>query len=170
MVPACADERYCSIEPARLGIVVTQNPRPARQARAVAEKPIVAPISGARTAVYDISAHAVYLPDGRRLEAHSGLGSSKDNPSDAHLRMRGPTPPNVYNLKLRERPFHGVRAIRLLPTDPSRMHGRAGILAHSYMLGSRGDSKGCVSIRDYPAFLYAYLRGLVTRIVVVGKG
>ena len=28
------------------------------------------------TAVYDISAHMVYLPDGTRLEAHSGLGSS----------------------------------------------------------------------------------------------
>src|SRR5262249_34896551 len=26
-----------------------------------------------RTAIYDISAHAVYMPDGRRLEAHSGV-------------------------------------------------------------------------------------------------
>ena len=30
------------------------------------------------TAVYDISAHTVYLPDGSQLEAHSGLGSKLD--------------------------------------------------------------------------------------------
>src|SRR6202034_1910617 len=28
-----------------------------------------------QTAVYDISGHTVYLPDGTQLEAHSGLGS-----------------------------------------------------------------------------------------------
>ena len=33
-----------------------------------------------QTAVYDISAHTVYLPDGTRLEAHSGLGSKIDDP------------------------------------------------------------------------------------------
>ncbi len=32
------------------------------------------------TAVYDISAHAVYLPNGLSLEAHSGMGSLKDDP------------------------------------------------------------------------------------------
>jgi hypothetical protein len=32
------------------------------------------------TAVYDISAHTVYLPDGKRLEAHSGLGDRIDDP------------------------------------------------------------------------------------------
>ena len=29
-----------------------------------------------RTAIYDITARTVYMPDGRRLEAHSGLGSA----------------------------------------------------------------------------------------------
>jgi len=32
-----------------------------------------------QTAVYDISAKMVYLPDGTRLEAHSGLGSKLDD-------------------------------------------------------------------------------------------
>jgi hypothetical protein len=32
------------------------------------------------TAVYDISTHTVYMPDGSRLEAHSGLGSWLDDP------------------------------------------------------------------------------------------
>ena len=36
-----------------------------------------------QTAVYDIAAHTVYLPDGTKLEAHSGLGSSLDDPRSA---------------------------------------------------------------------------------------
>ena len=38
------------------------------------------------TAVYDISAHTVYLPNGQRLEAHSGLGSMLDDPRSVELR------------------------------------------------------------------------------------
>jgi hypothetical protein len=47
------------------------------------------------------------------------------------------------------------------------MFGRDGMLAHSYMLGSNGQSNGCVSFSDYPAFLNAFLRGEVDRLVVV---
>jgi hypothetical protein len=32
------------------------------------------------TAVYDISSRAVYLPNGLILEAHSGMGSLRDDP------------------------------------------------------------------------------------------
>ena len=120
-----------------------------------------------RTAIYDITARVVYLPSGRRLEAHSGLGGYMDSPRYVHLRMRGATPPNVYHLTLRERLFHGVRAIRLNPVDGSKMYGRDGILAHSYMLGANGQSNGCVSFSNYPEFLNAYLRGEVTRLAVV---
>jgi Protein of unknown function (DUF2778) len=122
-----------------------------------------------RTAIYDITARTVYLPNGRRLEAHSGFGDLMDNPRHVHVRMQGATPPNVYNLTLRERLFHGVRAIRLNPVDDSRMYGRAGILAHPYMLGANGQSNGCVSLSDYPEFLNAFLRGEVTRLVVVER-
>ena len=124
---------------------------------------------GGRTAIYDIAAHVVYLPNGGRLEAHSGLGSIMDNPRHVHVRMRGATPPNVYNLSLRERLFHGVSAIRLTPVGSGKMYGRAGILAHSYMLGPNGQSNGCVSFRDYPEFLNAFLKGEVTRLVVVER-
>jgi hypothetical protein len=66
--------------------------------------------------------------------------------------------------------FHGVRAIRLNPVDENRMFGRDGMLAHSYMLrGSKGQSNGCVVFRDYPAFLHAFLRGEVDRLVVVER-
>lgn len=130
----------------------------------------VAPLEDdGRTAIYDITARTVYLPSGRRLEAHSGLGSYMDNPRHVHLRMRGATPPNIYKLTLRERLFHGVRAIRLNPIDGGRMYGRAGILAHSYMLGANGQSNGCVSFANYPEFLDAYLRGEITRIAVVER-
>ena len=39
------------------------------------------------TAVYDISAHMVYLPDGSKLEAHSGLGDKLDDPRSAPIRI-----------------------------------------------------------------------------------
>jgi Tlde1 domain len=129
--------------------------------------PLLGPGSG--TAIYDISARTVYLPDGTRLEAHSGLGSNMDDPRRVALRMRGPTPPNVYDLRLRESLFHGVRAIRLTPVDNGKMFGRDGMLAHSYMLGPNGQSNGCVSFKDYPAFLRAFLRGDVKRMVVVAR-
>lgn len=125
------------------------------------------PYHGTQTAVYDIEGRTVILPSGKRLEAHSGLGQYMDDPDNVHRRMKGATPPNTYNLVMREALFHGVRAIRLLPVDNSKMFGRDGILAHTYMLGPRGDSNGCVSIKDYDAFLQAFLRGEIKRIVVV---
>jgi hypothetical protein len=128
-----------------------------------------ADVDTSRTAIYDITSRTVYLPNGRRLEAHSGLGVHMDNPRSVHLRATGPTPPNVYELKLREQPFHGVRAIRLIPTDRSKMYGRDGILAHTYMLGPNGQSNGCVSFKDYAAFLDAFERGEINRLVVVER-
>ncbi len=49
------------------------------------------------------------------------------------------------------------------------MYGRAGILAHSYMLGPNGQSNGCVSFSNYPEFLNAFLKGEVTRLAVVER-
>jgi hypothetical protein len=49
------------------------------------------------------------------------------------------------------------------------MFGRDGMLAHSYMLGSSGQSNGCVVFRDYSAFLSAFQRGEVKRLVVVDR-
>jgi hypothetical protein len=121
----------------------------------------------AHTAVYDITSHVVYLPDGRTLEAHSGLGARIDDPRYVSLKGRGPTPPNIYHLALREHLFHGVRALRLVPVGDHDMYGRDGILAHSYMLGRSGQSNGCVAFSNYPAFLKAYLNGEVNRLVVV---
>ena len=119
------------------------------------------------TAVYDISAHAVYLPSGLRLEAHSGMGSLKDDPEHVSVPNLGATPPAVYELKPRERLFHGVPALRMTPAEGSTANGRSGLLAHSYMLGPDGDSNGCVSIRDYERFLKAFNDGEINRLVVV---
>lgn len=132
-------------------------------------KSIALPGPDSRTAVYDISARTVYLPNGEKLEAHSGLYDKLDDPRYVHVKMRGPTPPNVYDLTLREQLFHGVRAIRLNPVDESKMFGRDGMLAHTYMLGPNGQSNGCVSFRDYDRFLHAFLRGEVDRLVVVSR-
>jgi hypothetical protein len=121
------------------------------------------------TAVYDITAHKVYLPDGTALEAHSGLGALLDDPRHADVKMRGVTPPAVYDLQPREALFHGVEALRLIPEDEDKALGRDGLLAHSYMLGPNGDSNGCVSFRDYDAFLQAYKNHEITRLAVVER-
>jgi hypothetical protein len=139
-----------------------------RVATAEASKDSISPVNNdSRTAIYDIAARTVYLPNGRRLEAHSGLGSYMDDARYVNLKRQGPTPPNTYKLVMREEPFHGVRAIRLVPVGDGKMFGRDGLLAHSYMLGPNGQSNGCVSFSDYPAFLEAYLKGDVDRLVVV---
>jgi type VI secretion system (T6SS) effector TldE1-like protein len=123
-----------------------------------------------QTAVYDITARAVYLPDGTKLEAHSGLGSKLDDPRYVHVRMHGATPPHVYDLEPREALFHGVPALRLKPVGGEEaIFGRTGLLAHTYMLGPNGDSNGCVSFKDYYAFLNAYRNGGIKRLAVVAK-
>jgi hypothetical protein len=119
------------------------------------------------TAVYDISARTVYMPNGAKLEAHSGMGALMDDPKYVSERNVGPTPPNVYELKPRERPFHGVRALRMIPQDENATLGRAGLLTHSYLLGPNGDSNGCVSIKNYDKFLAAFQNGEIKRLVVV---
>ena len=119
------------------------------------------------TAVYDISARAVYMPNGSKLEAHSGLGGLMDDPEHVHERNVGATPPNVYDLKPRERLFHGVQALRMIPVGENDTYGRSGLLTHSYLLGPNGDSNGCVSIKDYGKFLTAFKNGEIKRLVVV---
>jgi hypothetical protein len=120
-----------------------------------------------QTAVYDISAKVVYMPDGKTLEAHSGLGTKLDDPNSASEPHRGVTPPAIYDLRMREAPFHGVQALRLNPEDQSKVYGRSGLLAHPFMLGPNGDSNGCVSFRDYDAFLRAYTNHEITKLAVV---
>ena len=165
------------------GIEPEGRPAPALAYAALETKPIedafrkslsvvVPPPTGGGTAIYDIAARKVTLPSGEVLEAHSGLGEHMDSPDHVHVRMKGSTPPGTYDLTERERPFHGVRAIRLNPVGGSAaIHGRDGLLAHTYMLGPSGASNGCVSFKNYDRFLQAYLKGEVARLVVVsGRG
>jgi hypothetical protein len=129
-----------------------------------------APLYDRSTAVYDISAHMVYLANGSKLEAHSGLGSRLDDPRFVRERMYGATPPHLYDLEPRESLFHGVAALRLKPVGGEEtIFGRSGLLAHTYMLGPNGDSNGCVSFRDYDAFLKAYRNGEIKRLAVVAN-
>jgi hypothetical protein len=123
-----------------------------------------------QTAVYDISAKTVYLPDGTRLEAHSGLGSKLDDARYSNVRMQGVTPPHIYELTPREALFHGVPALRLNPIGgEEKIFGRSGLLAHTYMLGPNGDSNGCVSFKDYYAFLNAYRNQGIRRLAVLAR-
>ena len=85
--------------------------------------------------------------------------------------MVGVTPPHVYELTPREALFHGVAALRLTPVGgEDKIFGRSGLFAHTYMLGPNGDSNGCVSFRDYYAFLHAYSNRGIKRLAVVAPG
>lgn len=120
-------------------------------------------------AYYDISAGVVYMPNGEKLEAHSGIGKMRDNPAYVHVKMKGPTPPGTYRVTMREALFHGVEAVRLTPVNGVAPHGRVGLLAHSYLLRNRGDSHGCVAFEEYPRFLKAFKRGEITHMVIVNS-
>jgi type VI secretion system (T6SS) effector TldE1-like protein len=119
------------------------------------------------TAVYDIAAHAIYLPNGTVMEAHSGMGALRDDPEHVLVPNTGATPPAMYSLKPRETNFHGVAALRMTPAEGSDIGGRSGLLVHSFMLGPNGDSNGCISVRDFDRFRKAYDDGQFTRIAVV---
>lgn len=139
------------------------------RANSVLRRENISPSQDRFTAIYDIEARTVYLPNGEALEAHSGLGNLVDDPRYIHVKNRGSTPINLYKLTERESLFHGVRALRLTPIGEGKMFGRDGILAHSYMLGGNGQSNGCVSFRDYNKFLQAFLRGEINQIRVVAR-
>ncbi|WAP70046.1 tlde1 domain-containing protein [Jiella pelagia] len=132
--------------------------------------PAKLPGAGSGIAVYDITAQTVYLPGDGKLEAHSGLGHMQDNPRYVHMKNRGPTPPNIYNMRMREALFHGAEAIRLLPADGRKKFNRDGLLAHPYMYiggGDRSQSNGCIVFKNYDRFLAAFKRGKIKKMIVV---
>ena len=82
------------------------------------------PLNDGYSAIYDITGRIVHLPDGTKLEAHSGLGPKMDDPRHVNVRMHGATPPHVYDLAPREALFHGVEALRLHPVGGAEAHPR----------------------------------------------
>lgn len=159
-------------------VAVAPQVQPEKQERPaaaiVAPKPrtevaVAEPFQRPGVAIYDITAGVVHMPNGEKLEAHSGLGDMMDDTRYIHVKMRGPTPPGTYKLTMRESLFHGVEAIRLTPVDGKKPFGRDGLLAHTYMLRKPGESNGCVSFRDYARFLAAFKRGEVKQMVVVSR-
>jgi hypothetical protein len=147
-------------KPGELGILDRLFADPDRAAKAVLA-------ANPKTVLYDITKRAVYMPDGEKLEAHSGFGPFMDDTDSMHRKDVGVTPPNVYAVSFREKPFHGVRALRMKPVGGANMYGRDGILAHSFLLGEAGASNGCISVRDYDKFLQAYEDGKFDRIIVL---
>ena len=125
------------------------------------------PGKGTKVAIYDVSAATVYMPDGTKLRAHSGIGKMRDNPNYEHVKMNGPTPGGIYRLKMRERRFHGVEAIRMLSVDGRDPKNRTGLLTHTNLLRNQKGSHGCVAFQNYEPFLNAFKRGHVTMLVVV---
>jgi hypothetical protein len=125
------------------------------------------PGPGSRIAVYVIEDATVHMPNGEKLRAHSGRAHMRDNPKFVHMKNQGPTPPNVYKLRMREARFHGIEAIRMTPVGDAKMYNRDGFLTHTYLLRKRGDSSGCVVFEDYNRFLNAFKQGQVNTLIVV---
>ncbi len=125
------------------------------------------PGPGSRIAVYVIEDAVVHMPNGEKLRAHSGRGHMRDNPKFVHMKNQGPTPPNVYSLRMRESRFHGIEAIRMTPVGNGKMYNRDGFLTHTFLLRRPGDSSGCVVFPDYNRFLNAFKRGNVKTLIVV---
>lgn len=125
------------------------------------------PGKNTKVAIYDVSNATVYLPDGTRLRAHSGIGSMRDNPRYEHVIMRGPTPAGIYRLTMREKRFYGVEAIRMTSIDGRDPKNRTGLLTHTNLLRGRIGSHGCVAFQNYQPFLRAFKRGQITMLVVV---
>lgn len=122
---------------------------------------------GTKVAIYDVSNATVHMPDGTKLRAHSGIGKMRDNPDYEHIKMNGPTPAGIYRLKMRERLFHGVEAIRMTSIDGRDPKNRTGLLTHTNLLRGQKGSHGCVAFQNYEPFLNAFKRGRVTMLVVV---
>lgn len=122
---------------------------------------------GTKVAIYDVSSATVYLPDGTKLRAHSGIGNMRDNPRYEHVKMRGPTPRGIYRLSMREKRFYGVEAIRMTSIDGRDPKNRTGLLTHTNLLRGQKGSHGCVAFQNYQPFLRAFKRGQITMLVVV---
>lgn len=125
------------------------------------------PGSRTRVAIYDVSNATVYMPDGTKLRAHSGIGHMRDNPRYEHVKMNGPTPAGIYRLSMREKRFYGVEAIRMTSIDGRDPKNRTGLLTHTNLLRGRIGSHGCVAFQNYEPFLKAFKRGQVNMMIVV---
>ena len=125
------------------------------------------PGKGTKVAIYDVSNATVYMPDGTKLRAHSGIGAMRDNPRYEHVKMKGPTPAGIYRLSMREKRFYGVEAIRMTSIDGRDPKNRTGLLTHTNLLRGQIGSHGCVAFQKYEPFLKAFKRGQVTTLMVV---
>ena len=125
------------------------------------------PGKGTKVAIYDVSSATVYLPDGTRLRAHSGIGRMRDNPRYDSVSMAGPTPSGIYRLSMREERFYGVEALRMTSIDGRDPKNRTGLLTHTNLLRGQIGSHGCVAFQNYQPFLRAFKRGQINTLVVV---
>ena len=64
---------------------------------------------------------------GADQQVQIGLLRTLDDPRHVNERMRGATPPNVYELEPRQQLFHGVQALRLKPVGGGDIYGRTHV-------------------------------------------
>jgi hypothetical protein len=64
--------------------------------------------------------------------------------------------------RIKHRIFHVIKFAKAA-------RGRGGLLAHTCVLGPNGQSNGCVSFKNYAAFLRAYQNGEIKHLAVVAS-
>ncbi len=112
------------------------------------------------TAVYDLMAHTVFLPDGSRLEAHSGLGPLGTIPPMSWKRTGARRRRMNMNSRCARACSTACRRCGSIPSA-GRMRSMAapGCSPTPTCWGPDGDSNGCVSFKNYDAFLAAFQSG-----------
>lgn len=99
--------------------------------------------------VYEQSTGVLKLNDKLVSVGYSGLGKSKNNPSDEAIKNAGPIPCGVYSITGPENVDHpgphGPFVLRLTPAVHNQMFGRDGFLIHGDSVSNPGTaSNGCI--------------------------
>ena len=118
----------------------------------------------------NLGAHRLSVPTANSSRRIRGCGDQMDDPR--HVNGQ-----DARGVRRRtSRSDHAGIAFSRRRGDPAQpastkteMFGRDGILAHTYMLGPNGQSNGCVSFKNYAAFLRAFQTGDIDRLVVVAE-
>ena len=113
--------------------------------------------------------HRSICPTARGSRRIPASGRRATIPRKVNERMRGPTPPATYALSPRE---DSVPRRRRPAADPDRQQRLSAAPACSPIptcWGRTATSNGCVSFRDYDAFLRAFRSGEITKLVVVSR-
>lgn len=125
-----------------------------------------------QTAVYDISAHTVYLPDGTRPEAHPARPKLDDRACCVRRDDWKVTPPHIYESRRRAKRCSMAcsRLVAHAIGGEDKIFGCRPPRITTYMLGSNGDPMAVCRSRITAAVFNAYRNHGIRRLAVPAGG